>query len=60
MADDVEAMGMDPLVQSMGPHLFVPRADDETVARVRTMMTLNNPVGVAAALRGRAAWESRA
>jgi len=30
-------------------------ADDETVARVRTMMILNNTVGVTAALRGRAA-----
>jgi len=55
LADEVDARGMAPVVGSMGPRLFGPRAGAETVARVHAMMMANNPIGAAAALRGRAA-----
>lgn len=54
LADEVEAMGMEPLVLSMGPRLFGSHADDQTVGEVLAMMAANNPLGAAAALRGRA------
>ena len=55
MADEVEEAGMDPLVASMAPRLFGPDPDGEMVDSVLAMMAGNNPVGAAAALRGRAA-----
>lgn len=55
LADQVEATGMGILVQSMGPHLFGPGADPRVVRQVAEMMRRNDPVGAAAALRGRAA-----
>jgi pimeloyl-ACP methyl ester carboxylesterase len=54
LADAVERQGMAPLVEVMEPHLFGPGADAEVVARVHAMMANNNPMGAAAALRGRA------
>lgn len=54
LADEVEALGMAPLVQSMGPRLFGPDPDPELIVEVFAMMARNNPQGAAAALRGRA------
>lgn len=54
VADEVERTGMSVLVESMAPRLFGPGADAEVVAQVTEMMRLNNAVGAAAALRGRA------
>jgi pimeloyl-ACP methyl ester carboxylesterase len=54
LADEVERMGMSVLVESMAPRLFGPGTDDRVVAQVTEMMRRNNPVGAAAALRGRA------
>ena len=54
LADRVEAVGIEPLVESMGPRLFGPHADREAVNGVLAVMRASNPVGAAAALRGRA------
>jgi 3-oxoadipate enol-lactonase len=54
MAAEVQARGMDPLVQSMAPRLFGLDPDPQLVAAVTAMMAGNNPRGAAAALRGRA------
>lgn len=53
LADEVEVTGMGPVVDIMGPTLWGPHADAATMARVGQMMLANNPVGTAAALRGR-------
>ncbi len=55
MADRVEAFGMEPLLEEMAPRLFGPAAADATIKRVHEMMASTNPLGAAAALRGRAA-----
>ncbi len=57
LAGEVDAKGMEPVVEAMGPVLLGPHADVETRARVHKMMMGNNPVGTAAALRGRD-WEA--
>jgi len=54
LADEVEAVGMAPVVESMAPRLFGAAPDPGVGARLREMMAANNPVGSAAALRGRA------
>jgi len=54
LADQVDLMGMGPVVDIMGPKLWGPYADSATMARVGRIMLGNNPVGTAAALRGRA------
>jgi pimeloyl-ACP methyl ester carboxylesterase len=54
LADRVEAVGLEPLVESMAPRLFGPGVSDELVESVVAMMRASNPVGAAAALRGRA------
>ena len=55
LADEIEAVGMQPLVQSMGPRLFGPTADPQEVDRILATMAATTPAGAAAALRGRAA-----
>lgn len=55
LADEVEEVGTEPLVRSMGPRLFGPDPDPEMAAQVLGMMAHNNPQGAAAALRERAA-----
>ena len=54
-ADEIEALGMQPLVRSMGPRLFGPTADPQEVDRILATMSATSPAGAAAALRGRAA-----
>jgi 3-oxoadipate enol-lactonase len=54
LADRIEAVGMEPLVESLGPRLFGPQVAADAVAGVVRMMRAANPVGAAAALRGRA------
>jgi len=54
LADRVEAVGMQALVESIGPRLLGRAADPALIARVLAMMRAANPVGAAAALRGRA------
>ena len=53
LADEVERIGMGPLVEYMKPGLFGPDPDDELVASVWAMMERNRPAGAAAAMRGR-------
>lgn len=55
LAAEVESSGMDVLVETMGPKLLGPHADEAVVAHVRQMMKASSPQGSAAALRGRAA-----
>jgi pimeloyl-ACP methyl ester carboxylesterase len=50
MADEVEAVGMDPLVTLMAPRLFGPEPDDELGEFILAMMADNNPQGAASAL----------
>src|SRR5579859_3239091 len=54
LADRIEAVGMEPLVESLGPRLFGPAVDADTHAGIVRTMRAANPVGAAAALRGRA------
>jgi 3-oxoadipate enol-lactonase len=54
LADEIEAVGMSPAVESMGPRLFGPDADAGVVAGILRVMAGNDPQGSAAALRGRA------
>lgn len=54
IAEAAEAEGVGPLVRSMSEHLYGPRCPSEVVDLVTSMMSQSNPVGAAAALRGRA------
>jgi pimeloyl-ACP methyl ester carboxylesterase len=54
MAQTLERDGMGPQADAMGPRLFGPACPPDVVGRVERMMRENNPVGAAAALRGRA------
>jgi 3-oxoadipate enol-lactonase len=54
LADVAEQEGMRPLVEVMRERLCGPACPEEVVKKVERMMTANNPVGAAAALRGRA------
>jgi 3-oxoadipate enol-lactonase len=54
LADAAEKEGMAPLVEAMDG-VCGPRCSQETVEMVEGMMRANDPVGAAAALRGRAA-----
>ncbi|WP_157592054.1 alpha/beta fold hydrolase [Solirubrobacter soli] len=53
LADEVERVGMGPLVEYMAPPLFGPDAPPDVVASVHAMMERNRPAGAAAAMRGR-------
>jgi pimeloyl-ACP methyl ester carboxylesterase len=53
LADEIERVGMGPLVEYMAPPLFGPDADPDVVANVHAMMERNRPAGAAAAMRGR-------
>lgn len=53
LADAAERNGMAPLVEAMRDELFGPDASPDVVEAVEKMMTKNNPIGAAAALRGR-------
>jgi len=53
-ADAAERQGMEPLVRTMKEGLYGPNCPTEVIERVDGMMRSNNPVGAAAALRGRA------
>jgi len=53
-AETIEAEGMQSVVDSMGPRLFGAGVDSNVVDRVAKMMQTTNPLGAAAALRGRA------
>jgi 3-oxoadipate enol-lactonase len=53
-ARTAEEQGMDAIVEIMRPRLFGPDPDEAVVARVTDMMLATNPLGAAAALRGRA------
>lgn len=55
LAGEVEAAGVEPVLESMGPRLFGPHADERLVEQVTQMMRRTNAHGAAAALRGRAA-----
>lgn len=54
LAAAVETEGMTPLVRYMHTGLYGPHCPPETIERVDRMMRKTNPVGAAAALRGRA------
>jgi 3-oxoadipate enol-lactonase len=54
MADLVEHEGIEPLVAAMAPKLFGDAPNERVVEVVLAMMRRANPVGAAAALRGRA------
>ena len=49
-----EEQGMAPLAEEMAARLFGPGPDAALVERIMTMMLATNPLGAAAALRGRA------
>jgi 3-oxoadipate enol-lactonase len=53
LAAAAEKLGMGPIVEQMGVGLFPPGRSPEMVALVTDMMKGNNPMGAAAALRGR-------
>jgi pimeloyl-ACP methyl ester carboxylesterase len=53
LAEEIERVGMEPLVAYMEPGLFGPDPSPELVADVRAMMERNRPAGAAAAMRGR-------
>ncbi len=53
-AQMAEEQGMAPLAQEMAARLFGPGPDAVLVDRIMTMMLATNPLGAAAALRGRA------
>jgi hypothetical protein len=54
MADTLEAEGLEPLAGSMSERLYGPHCSAAVITRVVRMMRENNPMGAAAALRGRA------
>lgn len=54
LAEAAEREGMAPLVEQMRIGLFHPECPPSVVATVTQMMERNNPMGAAAALRGRA------
>jgi 3-oxoadipate enol-lactonase len=54
MAQTAEEQGMGPIAEIMGPRLFGPDPDQALTARITDMMLATNPLGAAAALRGRA------
>jgi 3-oxoadipate enol-lactonase len=54
LADAIERQGMEPLVASMNDGLYGPHCPPALIAQVDRMMRENNPIGAAAALRGRA------
>jgi len=54
MAKTAEEQGMDPIAEIMGPRLFGPNPDEALTAQITDMMLATNPLGAAAALRGRA------
>lgn len=54
LASIAEEQGMGPIAEVMGPRLFGPDPDPAVKARVTEMMLATNPLGAAAALRGRA------
>ena len=53
-ARTAEEQGMAPLAQEMAARLYGPGPDPALTARIMTMMLATNPLGAAAALRGRA------
>jgi len=55
LADRIAAEGMAPQVDAMLPQLFAPGAPEAAVAPIEATMRATDPVGAAAALRGRAA-----
>ena len=55
MADRIATEGMAPQVDAMLPKLFGPGAPAAAVAQIEATMRATDPVGAAAALRGRAA-----
>jgi 3-oxoadipate enol-lactonase len=54
MAKLLEEEGMEPLARSMSERLYGPSCPPEVIELVNRMMRANNPLGAAAALRGRA------
>jgi 3-oxoadipate enol-lactonase len=54
MAEELESKGMEPLVGAMSKRLYGPHCPEAVVTYVDRMMRENNPLGAAAALRGRA------
>jgi pimeloyl-ACP methyl ester carboxylesterase len=54
LAAAVEAQGMAPLVRYMHTGVYGPKCPPEVVNRIDRMMADGNPIGAAAALRGRA------
>jgi 3-oxoadipate enol-lactonase len=54
MARTAEEQGMVPIAEIMGPRLFGPDPGEALIARITDMMLATNPLGAAAALRGRA------
>ena len=54
MARTAEEQGMGPIAEMMGPRLFGPHPDRGLTEQVTAMMLATNPLGAAAALRGRA------
>jgi 3-oxoadipate enol-lactonase len=53
-ADELEAEGMEPLVEAMAPRLFGPGVEERVVDGIVATMRRTDPRGAAAALRGRA------
>jgi 3-oxoadipate enol-lactonase len=54
MAKTADEQGMGPIAETMGPRLFGPDPDQALTAQITEMMLATNPLGAAAALRGRA------
>ena len=54
MARTAEERGMGPIAETMGPRLFGPHPGEALTAQITSMMLATNPLGAAAALRGRA------
>ena len=54
LADRLDAEGIEPAVQAMTPRLFGPLCPQPVIDDVVAMMRRANPIGAAAALRGRA------
>ena len=54
MAKTADEQGMGPIAETMGPRLFGPDPDQVLTAQITGMMLATNPLGAAAALRGRA------
>jgi 3-oxoadipate enol-lactonase len=53
-ATTAQEQGMVPVAETMGPRLFGPDPGEALTARITDMMLATNPLGAAAALRGRA------